>query len=374
MSQRIGFLFLGPVTHIHHGASIAFELATLPGHEVTIFVSSALNADTVNALAQRYGSACRAELLHPGRLQRLLRSFKKRLHPRVNHVLANNARRLLAFDALVVPDGHAPKGRGRRPALIHTGHGAGDRARSFFGEMARYDFLLVPGREKWQRLEALGYVSDTKGAIIGYPKFDLAQRGSDVAKTWFGNGNPVVLYNPHFNEDESSWPVWGERVLDYFLAHPQFNLVFAPHMLLFSKQRNPIARKYLEAPNIRVDLDSPALFDMSYTARADLYLGDVSSQVYEYVAYRQRPCLFLNAQGAAWRDNDNFRMWRMGAVVEEIGQLDAELAAAESKFASYLPAQQALVRDTFSVEELPAGRRGAQAIAAFLARRKADAQ
>src|SRR3546814_2965461 len=47
---------------------------------------------------------------------------------------------------------------------------------------------------------------------------------------------------------------------------------------------------------MHIDLGSERSIDMSYTGSADLYLGDVSSQVAEYL-YRPRPCVFLNAQG-----------------------------------------------------------------------------
>ena len=181
-----------------------------------------------------------------------------------------------------------------------------------------------------------------------------------------------MLYNPHFHPDESSWHAWHEAILDHFLANRDFNLVFAPHMLLYGKQRAGVARKYTNADNIHVDLDSPALVDMTYTRLADIYLGDVSSQVYEFVALQQRPCVFLNPHHVPWQGDDNFRMWRMGAVIDDIGQLDRALRTAQQAFdTTYRPVQQQLVRDTFSITEVPAGRRAAQAIVDFLARRPA---
>ncbi len=48
---------------------------------------------------------------------------------------------------------------------------------------------------------------------------------------------------------------------------------------------------------------------MSYTTAADIYLGDVSSQVYEFL-YEPRPCLFLNSHEFAWKSDPNFAHWK----------------------------------------------------------------
>jgi hypothetical protein len=371
MRKTIGFLFLGPATHIHHAASIAFELASFPDVDVTVFVSSELNARTLQALARQYGSACTPEFLRPGPLHRLARRFKKRLFPRVRHVLSHNAARLRGFDALVVTDRTFLEGKGRRPPHILADHGAGDRALGFYPQMRQFDLILVAGPDKLERLQALGYVTESSSAVVGYPKFDLVPSGRPATRL-FANDNPIVLYNPHFHPDESSWHAWHAAVLDYFLANRDFNLVFAPHMLLYGKQRAGVARKYLDADNIHVDLDSPALVDMTYTRMADIYLGDVSSQVYEFVALRNRPCVFLDPHHVPWQGNRDFRMWRMGAVVDDIGALDRELRCAQDKFeATYRPVQQQLVSETFSITDVPAGRRAAQAIVDFLARQPA---
>ena len=54
------------------------------------------------------------------------------------------------------------------------------------------------------------------------------------------------------------------------------------------------------AGRVIVDLDSHRLNDMTYTNAADIYLGDVSSQVYEF-STQPRPCVFINAHGVAWQ-------------------------------------------------------------------------
>jgi hypothetical protein len=367
---RVGFLFLGPASHIAHSASIAFELAAMENCEATALVSSPQNARMVRELAVRYGRGIpNVEWLHAGLLHRLARLFKKRAYPRVRYVIDNNLHRLQEFDALVMTDAHPMRwGREhRRPRLVLAGHGAGIRAHGRYAGMGTIDLFLLPGRAKFERLEQMGHVDAGRSRIIGYPKFDIATPDAGPLKL-FDNDKPVVIYNPHFNAAESSWPRWGHQVLDHFLASPDLNLVFAPHLLLFGRGRGRLPRKYVEAPNIHVDLHGPALTDMRYTMHADIYLGDVSSQAYEFVGHRPRPCIFLDPHRRDWRRNGNLQMWHMGAVVDDIARLGAELRLAAAKFPQYLPQQERLVAAAFDLGELPAGRRGALAIAELLRR------
>lgn len=367
MTQRVGFLFLGPAAHIAHAATIAFELDGMPGYEATALVSSDINAGIVQALATRYGRGCAIERLHAGLLHRLMRRFKRRLHPRVRYVLNHNRRYLHRFDALVMTDAHLiGNDPTHRSKLVLAGHGPGPRAHGRYPDMGHFDLLLQSGRARLELMKRVGKVDEDKCRIIGYPKFDLA-RGGLQRQSLFGNDRPVVLYNPHFNTRESSWSRWGEQVLEYFLAHPQYNLVFAPHALLSVHLRPRLARRYLRAPNIHVDLDGPALIDMTYTTLADIYLGDASSQAYEFVGHRPRPCIFLDSHGRRWQDNPNLAMWRMGDVIQDIDGLDSALQMAGEHFKRYRVVQKRLVADTFDTGPIPAGRRGALAIIELLA-------
>src|SRR3546814_14679599 len=76
--------------------------------------------------------------------------------------------------------------------------------------------------------------------------------------------------------------------------------------------------RYAAAPNIHIDLGSAALTDMSYTNGADIYLGDVSSQIYEFLK-SPRPCLFLNSHGIDPDRDPNFAHWQSGPVISEAG-------------------------------------------------------
>ena len=85
---------------------------------------------------------------------------------------------------------------------------------------------------------------------------------------------------------------------------------------------------------------------MSYTLAADLYLGDVSSQVYEFCA-QPRPCVFVNAHGVSWKGDPHYAMWRFGEVVEEIDQLFPALDGAFQMHTAYETVQREAVAWSF---------------------------
>ena len=364
--HQIGFLYLGPISHIYHSISIAFHLSTNDNYEVTLFVSADPNLEIITKVINKFKShKCNIEYLRPTIIHKLIRKFKNAPHPRVRNVLKKNKNKLSKFKALVLTDRHVLNGTTMKPFYILTGHGAGDRAKGFTKSMRRFDYILVSGNEKWRRMVELNYISEGSGEIIGYPKFDIALLNNNTISP-FKDTKPIVLYNPHFFKKETSWYLWGKKILDYFLENKNYNLIFAPHLILFGKKKDSIDKKYYQSENIHIDLESYALIDMTYTKIADIYLGDVSSQVYEFVGLKKRPCIFLNTHNLEWKNNSAFRMWKMGDVIEDLFFLDTILKKSQKSFSVYYPIQSKLVEDTFSVSDQSAGKRGAMAIDHFL--------
>jgi CDP-glycerol glycerophosphotransferase (TagB/SpsB family) len=127
-------------------------------------------------------------------------------------------------------------------------------------------------------------------------------------------------------------------------------------------------QRYLRSPNIHIDLGSRASTDMSYTQAADIYLGDVSSQVYEFL-HLPRPCLFLNSHDLDWRGNPNFEHWRAGPVIDHPKQLaDGLEQAITSHPFEYLAMQQAMRAYSFDLSEVPSSQRAADALLRFVHR------
>jgi CDP-glycerol glycerophosphotransferase (TagB/SpsB family) len=193
----------------------------------------------------------------------------------------------------------------------------------------------------------------------------------------FDNDKPTVLYNPHFNPLLSSWYTHGERVLEWFASQDALNLIVAPHVMLFkrrlhtslihrrSRLRRDVPACFRDHPGILIDTGSQRSIDMSYVQAADIYLGDVSSQIYEWIQ-RPRPAIFFNTHAPDWRNSMDYAHWSLGEVIETIDEMPAAIARALASPRSYLDAQRSADAATFSRSKRPAAERAADAVVEYL--------
>jgi hypothetical protein len=381
---RVCFLFNHDQTHqLAHSLPIALALAARGTHEVVL----AYAREPIRTEIERQADPAllgRTQLVQLGLKRagsRLLAGLLDAAVPASKLLLyRDNIDFFAGFDALVVAEKTSLLLKTRygleNLKLIHTRHGAGDRAIGFNRASAGFDLVLVSGPKIRDRLIAEAGLRPEQIALVGYPKFDLCA-DNRFADRFPAPPRPVVLYNPHPSPKLSSWFRDGAAVLAAFREQDRYNLIFAPHVMLFARKWvvtidppslarvTPPGPEFAAAPRIHLDPASPASSDMSYTNRADIYLGDVSSQVYEFLR-TPRPCLFLNSHGVDWRDDPNYLHWRAGPVVESAtGLLDA-LDAAVASHAHYAPVQQTLRDATFSISDVPSAERAAAAIADFL--------
>lgn len=379
---RIGFLYNHEAVHqVPHSAPMAASLAReWNSIRVEAIATSQSLADTFGDIATRLGAPLvPIRLLLEPAWQRAVANVLDLAVPfsRLANLRAH-AETLARYDALVVTETTSlflKRWLGPRcPRLIWASHGAGDRAIGFRKEIGKFDRLLLAGDKLRDRMIGEGIASREQIDIVGYAKFDAIGLHTSSRPRLFDNAQPTVLYNPHFEPYLSSWWKMGEAVLDWFADHPEYNLIFAPHVMLFKRKlslsvehaavrwRRELPQRFRDAPNIRIDLGSDALFDMTYTRAADIYLGDVSSQVYEFLV-EPRPCIFLNSHGAAWRGDPNYAMWQFGPVLDDAAMLGEAIARAPYTHPHFIDAQRVMVAETFDRAEEPAARRGAAAIA-----------
>ncbi|MBI2884518.1 MAG: hypothetical protein HYY11_11535 [Candidatus Methylomirabilis oxyfera] len=376
--MRVGFLFNHYSTHqMPHAAPYAYELSRRhPEFEVIIVTATEAEVDMARSIGTLYpGHRCRLLRLYPTWWYRLIDPLVSLfVFGRKDRILKDNLDLFCSLDALVSPERHC----GRLHTLyglqdlklIHTRHGAGDREGTRDEDVTLFDFVLLPGQKNVDRLTAVGCLKPGRYAVTGYPKFEVIRGWGRGRRRLFDNTNPVVVYNPHFYQPLSSWARMGYAVLDFFVANPDYNLIFAPHAVLFARRwrhHASLLPRYKGVPNILIDTDSPALSDMTYTLVADIYLGDVSSQIYEFLL-EPRPCIFLNAHRIAWENNPHYAHWRFGQVIDDVARdLGPALAAASDTHPQFLPVQLAGFTYTFHNESgSTAAQRGADAIAEFL--------
>ena len=382
--MHIGFLFNHHGGHqVAHALPVALDLVRRGTNaRVSVLVSEGCEGEVRRLASAHRGPVPEiVRLRPPSALARAANRASGRAIPTdIVSTLHRNLDRFRALDALVVPEKTSLLLKTlfglKSLKLVHTRHGAGDRAIGFDKASGKFDLVLLSGEKIRDRLAQAELLKDDGHAIVGYPKFDMAP---PARPRLFPKDRPTVLYNPHPSPALSSWYRMGPQILDWFAKSDRYNLIFAPHVMLFKKRVtaslspfalgwNPGPRAdHYEHDHMLIDTGSPASLDMSYTDAADIYLGDASSQVYEFIR-RPRPCIFLNPRRHAWRGNPDFGHWRAGDVVETLDGLAAALAETPRLTPAMRTRQEDLFRYSFDLQDRPSSARAAEAILDFMAR------
>ncbi len=382
---RIGFLFNHDHVHqIPHAAPVGFELSSLSASvEVVFITSSQPQLEYLKSLEADYPQhkCIFTRISIPAWLSYIGDFLDKALPFTRVGMLASNLEIFKNLDVLVVPEKTSLLLRSlfgiKNLKFVYTAHGAGDREIGFNKKIAKFDLIFLSGPKIKIRMQQAGLLKTAASSIIGYPKFDAFQVFSKTRPRLFDNEKPVVLYNPHFSPTLSSWFKMGEDILHYFYHCDKYNLIFAPHVMLFKRKAHiaprklsfgwtrSIARQYQDCPHMLIDTGSNACTDMTYTLASDIYLGDVSSQIWEFLV-RPGHCLFANSHNVDWRDDPNYLHWHTGPVFNNIEKLQESLELAVSTHASYQAKQVELFRYTFDINDQSSSKRAARAVLQFI--------
>ncbi|TPW33716.1 hypothetical protein [Oecophyllibacter saccharovorans] len=353
---KIAFLHFAEPYHCYHAAPMASAMARLPGCEVVEFVNYRACLPHLTHIRKRLGAPGLPQ--HTFRKSWYCRGLEKAhlLDAQRLQLLRENVAQLQEFDAVVATEYTAAllKKAGLRAKLVYLSHGAGDRKVGDEALIRHFDLALLPGPKMADYLHGQGWLSRKQIRTVGAPKLDLLPAIPGKAAP-FGT-QPYVLYNPHYKNSLNGWKRLLPQVVEAFRSRQGtgsdagLGLMVAPHVKLFHEGWGATARwlQSFAGGNIRVDTGSMAMQDLSYTATASLYLGDISSQVYEFLV-RPRPCVFLNPLRLDWRGNPYFRHWTLGDVVEDPADLMEAIRAAPERHALYLQAQQTLLHETYTL-------------------------
>ena len=372
---RVGFLFIGGAHQMLHTAPVAAELARAGACEVRLIVGSVADRDRLSSLMRDLGREMPIEVLPAPAWLRALR-FRQRTHPSPKRLQLLVGRRTFdGLDVLVTAERTSTilkRLPGFSPRIVHIPHGAGDRGQGFERRIRAFDHVIVAGRKDRDRMIEDGLVPAAACSVSGYVKLSavLRMRERRRERRLFDNERPTVLYNPHFATGLGSWPMFGDAFARAAAAMTDHNFILAPHVrlahLLPPDERGRLAR--LAVPGrVHVDLGSERSCDMTYTLAADIYVGDVSSQVYEFL-HAPKPCLFLNATGGDRRGDRDFACWRFGEVIDDPAALAGAIRDAPGRHPAFRPAQVS------GAEEAMGARDGdAAAVAARIVARLAHA-
>ena len=381
--RRIGFLFNHDELHqVAHTAPIIAALQRQsPTTRVEVITSSDRQAEAVRQFLDPALPTPAFWSIRPNRWSQLAEKMLGQIAP-LNRLssLKRSTELFRHFDALVVPETTTTflkkRSKMAKPKLIFFPHGAGDRSIGFSPEIRLFDYVLLPGEKTRDRMLETRVIRADNHKIVGYPKFEAFAARPPVKL--FDNDKPTVLYNPHFDPLLSSWFRFGEQILDYFAGQNDYNLIFAPHVMLFKRKllasvehrmlrfRQQIDPRFAALDHIHIDTGSSRSVDMTYISAADIYLGDVSSQIYEFIQ-KPRPAIFLNSHGAEWQGNANYEHWTFGPVLDDPDGLGAALQSVSPLPESYRDVQARAFAYSFDLDEQqePA-QRAAAAIVQFM--------
>lgn len=369
--MRIAFLYIAEAYQCYHGAAIALELAARPGWEVVSYYNDDDSPHHLERVRTAYGAPPMTyRRLRRTAFTRAMQSLR-RLGMFKDLVMRDNAAELDGYDAVFAVENSVAALRtlgAPRPRLIYSPHGFGDRARGFIRRIATFDLVLLAGEKTAARMLAEGLIRPDGYALTGSVKLETGARIAGAARPLFARAAPVVLYNPHKEPRLTSWYRFIEPLLAGFDQDPRFNLIVAPHVKLFRRRTEALRQRWRarSTTNVLVDPGSDRSVDTSYVAAAGIYVGDVSSQVYEFLAV-PRPCVFLNAHGLDWRGDPSFAHWHLGDVVDDPAGLMAAIHAAPARHALYRARQESMAAATLGDRSQGAARRAANCIAAFMA-------
>jgi hypothetical protein len=378
MKERIdlAFLFIGGVHQVLHLAPVALEIARRRADLAVHCIC--WDATTMAALQVVVGAGpgpVRLTEMAPPWTSRIGMAITGRKSAGKGPLLAAIRWRARHARAIIVPERTSAKLRamGWRKPLIHFRHGAGDRAPASEARLRAFDLIVVPGEKDIERAASRG-IDRRRLRAAGYVKLDYLQDRAASREPLFANGAPTVLYNPHFDAATSSIGM-AREVIARFRAQERYNLVFAPHVRAvedFSIGERRALESLAVPGRIIIDLGSPSLFDMRYVLAADVYLGDMSSQLYEFLV-RPRPVAFINAHGVDWREDPRYAGWRLGEVAGGSGELLAAVDRAVAEHRQKISLQQQAVAFAFG-EYHGATARAAQIVLDFLAQPQACAE
>ena len=347
--KTVGFLLLGGMHHILHLVPAAASLSSVI--EALVFVMSEEEASACRSLLSKLGKAnVQVITLKLPSWLRFVGKLNAKWADLKVPILLSHRKRFRSLSALVVAERTSTLLKripGPKPFLIHIPHGAGDRAKGFEPRIKLFDHVIVAGEKDKERMIKEGVVTASTCSVSGYIKAAAVHKISPNLPRLFDNNRDTVIYNPHFDEKLSSWWKYGKDIISYFKDQENFNLIFAPHIRILERLSNEdisFIRSLSGYENILADITSDRLFDMTYTRSADIYVGDVSSQVYEFI-YEPRPCVFILPERVDYRQNPDYAHCRFGDVTFTQTDFFHALEISKQKHSAYKDAQQKGARE-----------------------------
>jgi len=372
---KVGFVYFEKIYIVPHFIGSFAELYKDPNVKAEILAPDIDHTYLYEALKLYDIPKSAVKILPTYLYKRIAYKIQKRKIPTNRYVFKKHQKEILDYDVLafgVFSHVYVKRKNRNKPKFVFLMHGAGDSDYPFTDEykplVNEFNLITTSGQKINDLFAQNGPYPNTKFKICGYQKLDFVKKVQKNKKL-FNNDKPIVLYIPHFRDNLTSFFKFGLDILEFFYQNKEYNLIFAPHMNLFNAtskrplDRNIIDQKYHDAENILIDFGSSNSVDMTYTYNADIYLGDVSSQVYEFLLQGPKPAIFLNAHNFDWQNNVHFQNWQLGKVIDNIDHLKEILDTRDQWLKEYAEKQKKAIAYSFDIDpNKSASKRVAEAI------------
>lgn len=350
--KKIAFLYIDEPYMIYHSVGVAIELAKKTKYQIDL-----LCVQNNMTLIQEIVSTFKADnikihVLRPYWYFTLPNYISSKIQ--LKKILFFKYRNLLkSYDAFVsckFDDLFLKKVLNKEvyTQYFFTNHGISNRKISFLDYVLDYDLFFILGSKEREIRDELGHHNY---AEVGFLKPDALIH--EIPKEFFKNKHLTFVYNPHWEKGLTSFNTFAEILLSFFSKEKKYNLIFAPHGIL--KERNTsyqrIVSKFNDVENILIDSGSEYSNTMTYTKYADVYIGDVSSQALEFVYFKERPCLFLDAYNINSNASERPLSWDLGEVISDPKNLEIALERSLSIFESKYKAIQQVFKEEMFYED-----------------------
>ena len=328
--NSVVFLFINGPHHVYHLILPALKYASINNDTKTIIISgNPRNTKIINEAKILTGITSFKLIDIPAPLRYKFKNYKNKLYPPVYTRIKKIVNILNDASAIISTSHEIPtyldNYKIKNSTLFYLYHGTGTRGYGFEEKLKDFDYIFTPGKYHSERLKKKLSLNKKQIIIVGMPKLDWLKLKKIKKTSLFNNDAPIFYYNPHWDMKLSSYLKWGGIILNFFFTNNRYNLIFSPHPLikhLSNKGKYKIETGLKNANNIIIDYESEECIDGTYCASADVYIGDVSSMVTEWILQRPRPCIFINAHQISWEGNDDYYMWKFGSVISEFSLLE----------------------------------------------------
>ncbi len=367
--KKIGFIYLDEPYNIYHSLSIAIELIKSKNISVSILcternlkaITEIIDIKNIDITVLRphwhftlphyIEIKLQFRYLIFSRYKKLLSSFDAIVCSLYNDLLL---RRFLAKQSIT--------------KLIFAGHGVANRSYSYDDKIKQFDYILLAGKKEEAIRKSLNQLSNIDYTVIGYVKYDICKSLS--VHSPFTDDKPIVFYNPHWLRESSSYYDHGYNILEQFSNQNKYNLIFAQHSLLTTRNKSIIKtiNKFKDYPNIHIDLGSHSCHNMTYLKLSDIYLGDISSQALEFLLHKLKPCIFIDINDLKETEYE-YHTWLLGDVIDNTNNIIDKLRhAIERHNTYYKEVQKEEIKSIFFKDKISATEIAAKGIENYLSK------